>query len=180
MRVVQPPQDPYHLPTIHMFSLEALGDVFDFNIVPYNTGSYVWPEANMAIYIPFILYRSITAKIMGVVNGSPVSGNVDVGIYSKDGTRLVSSGSTAQAGTSTLQPFDIPDIPLGPGSFYMAIAVDNTIGKVYGRSTGHLLSFAAVGMAAQSAAFPLPLSATFATVTKTYIPYICLSTNVVL
>jgi hypothetical protein len=57
---------------------------------------------------------------MLVLNGATASGNMDVGIYDYAGTRLVSSGSTAQSGTSAFQDFDITDTLLGPGIFYLA------------------------------------------------------------
>jgi hypothetical protein len=65
------------------------------------------------------------------------SGNVDVGIYSSDGTtltRLVSSGSTAAAGASAVQTITVASAALVPSfSYYLAVAPDNatvTIGRV--------------------------------------------------
>src|SRR5690349_4226388 len=62
-----------------------------------------WPQANFAIYLPFQLGRKRTATHMACRNGGTASGNLDMGIYDTSGNRLASTGSTAQAGTNTIQ-----------------------------------------------------------------------------
>ena len=52
--------------------------------------------------------------------------NIDVGIYSADGTRIVSAGSTAQSGTEIAQNFAIADTLIGPGDFYLAMVMNGT------------------------------------------------------
>src|ERR1044072_5106370 len=119
--------------------------------------SAVFPAANRALYVPFRLSDPITVVKMFVLNGATVSGNIDVGIYDAVGTRLVSKGSTAQAGTSAIQEFDITDTRLGPGLFYMAVAMDNGTATLFRKSINNFFLRAA-GMFQQASAFALPRS----------------------
>jgi len=127
--------------------------------------SVAWQSANRAIYIPFRISRSILVLNMYTFNGAVVNGNLDIGIYDKHGTRIVSSGSTAQAGVSSIQTLNITDTVIGPGLFYMALAL-STNGTILFQNTGATGMFMkAMGLAQQANAFPLPANATFATYT---------------
>jgi hypothetical protein len=95
-------------------------------------------------------------------NGATAANNIDVGIYDAAGTRLVSAGSTAQAGTSDLQLFDVTDTLLGPGLFYFAVSFDGTTGTVFRHVVSQNFG-QALGVCQQTAsAHPLPATATFA------------------
>lgn len=131
----------------------------------------VWAAANQAFYLPFTIETACTVAQMITWNGTAVSGNVDVGIYSWGGTRLVSSGSTAQAGTSTLQVFDIANTALDPGDYYMAMAMDNVTGQIFRLSVSQYHGLA-YNIKIQASAFPLPATATFANPTAAYAPVI--------
>ena len=141
--------------------------------------SAVWTASNRAIYIPVWLSAPIVAVQLFAYNGSAVSGNIDVGLYAGDGTRLVSSGSTAQSGTSALQAFNITDTELGPGLCYLAVALDNTTGTVF-RVAGNTELQRGLGLFMQETAFPLPATATFAAISVNAIPVVGLSTRTVL
>jgi hypothetical protein len=134
---------------------------------PSTSGAY--PASNRALYIPFRLTRPFTVKTLFAVNGATASGNIDVGVYDSAGTRLVSSGSTAQAGTNAIQEFDVADTLLGVGQFYLALAMDNTTGTLFRVALSHLFLIPQ-GVAQQAAAFPLPATATFAQYASTYLP----------
>jgi hypothetical protein len=143
----------------------------EMNGMGFTPGSNTWPTANKAIYIPFPVRFPITVVKLFVENGTTVSGNIDVGIYDRGGARLVSSGSTAQSGTSAIQSFDITDTTLNPGLYYLAVAMDNT--------TAHLLRWGtssaiprAMGVMEQTSAFALPSTATFAALSSSYIPFV--------
>lgn len=134
--------------------------------------SFVWPAANRALYIPFIVEATVTAYQISVENGATVSGNLDVGLYSRFGARLASSGSTTQAGTSTIQPIDITDTVLAPGVYYMALCVDNTT-ATFIRSSTSLIALRMCGVQQQAVgAVTLPDPATFANPTSPYLPAI--------
>lgn len=139
------------------------------------TTSSTWVTANTAVYLPFVVYQPLTVVKMAVINGTVVSGNIDVGIYDTGQHRLVSKGSTAQAGTSAIQSFDITDTLLQPGEYYAAVAMDNTTGTLSQYQTSVTLAGAA-GCLSQATAFALPDPATFAAATSK-IPVVMLTTR---
>lgn len=94
--------------------------------VPGAASSTAWPAANRAIAYPFVLTNTATVLKMWVHNGATVNGNFDIGIYDEDWVRKVSSGSTAQAGTSVLQEVDVANTALSAGRYYMALCFDGT------------------------------------------------------
>lgn len=144
---------PYSMESIGM-TVAALADTAN--------ASQAWSPTNGAIFVPFSLWKPRTAKKMFVYNGAAVSGNVDVGIYNDAGTRLVSAGSTAQAGTDVVQEFDITDTALPAGQLlYMALAFDNTTATINGKSHGTPAAIVR-GILTMGSAFPLPSTATFA------------------
>lgn len=140
-------------------------------------GSGAWPDANRAIFIPFVLPADGTVVKLWCANGATASGNVDMGIYDESGTRKVSIGSTAQVGTSRIQEFDIGDTALTAGRYYLAIAKNTTTGTVFRSSSpgGATLLNAGLGILEQTTAFPLPATATFITSAMGYIPWCGLS-----
>lgn len=124
--------------------------------------SAVWPTANLAFYVP-ILVRDITT-IFGYwwYNGATVSGNVDCGIYDFTHTQLGHTGSTVQAGTSTVQSVAAgASFSIQPGLYYLALAMDNVTGTMFRSGTLGTLAPRVTGVAQQATAFPLPASATF-------------------
>jgi hypothetical protein len=138
-----------------------------------NGASAVYTSANQACYVPFEIQRPMTITRLWVLNGTAVSGNIDVGIYNGT-TRLVSSGSTAQAGTSTVQQFDITDTLIEPRmDLYFAVAMDNVTGTLFRHTMTFMLGRAAAGGSKiQAAAFPLPATATPVVTSTSYFPVI--------
>ena len=161
--------------SIHVSTIapESLG-LRAVGITNAGIASAVWPSANLAIFIPFTLPEASTALAMFSYNGATASGNLDVGLYKADGTKLVSMGSTAQSGTSRLQTLDITDTVLPAGELlYLAMAMDNATGTTF-RLTGsaNVGQLRACGVMQQASAFPLPSTATFATLTNNYCPVV--------
>jgi hypothetical protein len=132
-------------------------------------GSATWPAANRAIYVPLRVATPTVFSQAWLKNGSAVSGNVDIGIYSADGTRLVSTGSTAQSGTNAYQTIDMTDTLVGRGLYYIALSIDNTTATTFRRNLD-AASMRGVGVAQEASASPLPASATFAAVVSAYMP----------
>ena len=128
-----------------------------------------WFLANGALYIPFVVSRPFTARVMGVVNGGVTSGNIDVGIYDDQKNRLVSKGSTAQSGISVAQLMDITDTPLNPGVYYMGVACDNTTANFWKFPCTNV-AITALGVLVQATAFPLPATAAWTAGSSTGIP----------
>jgi hypothetical protein len=125
-------------------------------------GSATFPAANRALLLPFRVVEASIVKQIYVVNGATASGNIDVGIYAPDGTRIISSGSTAQSGTSVMQVFNVTDTLIDRGYYYMAVAMDNTTGTLL-RNNISAQNAKYQGFAAMESAFPLPATVTPAT-----------------
>lgn len=159
---------------IHPFAVDAIGLSIQAANTLNTTASATYPSSNRALFVPFRLFVSFTATRMFSYNGASVSGNIDVGIYSSEGNRIVSSGSTAQAGTNALQEFDLTDTTLVPGLYYMAVSMDNTTGTLF-RSVLGVRNVRLANMMQMASAFPLPASATFAGCVTSYGPVIGVS-----
>lgn len=151
-------------------SPEAIGTLIRLLGVAGNYASATWPTANLAIYYPFVLRSAILVTQLWTSNGAASSQTRDVGIFSFDGTKLISSGSTAGSGTTALQLYNVTDTMIGPGIFYMGMSSSGTT-NAFTRMTPSTATRAnAFGMYQQVTAFPLPANATFATVTNAYVP----------
>ena len=135
-------------------------------------GASAWGTANVAIHMPFIVRHSFPIKQLRLVNGAAVSGNLDLGVYDSDAeglarTLLVSTGSTAQSGTTDVQLVNVSTNILSAGLYYMASVLDNGTGEVFGpslRLQTNLSSADSIntmdGVFQEASAFPLPATAT--------------------
>lgn len=132
--------------------------------------SATWPTANKAFYIPFFLYQPELVTRVFVINGSTASGNWDVGVYNDAGARLVSSGATAQSGTTTIQFADVTDTLLPAGAYYMGCSFSGTTGTAIRLAWSNLTYGRGAGCKVQTSAHALPASATFALVDTTFLP----------
>lgn len=133
-------------------------------------GSAVWPLANLAIFMPFELETPFLVSKLWWANGATVAGNVDCGVYTRDGTKLVSTGSTAQATSNAVQSVAVTSILLLPDSYYFALSASNVGGAFYQPTTSVSAQLASMGIAEQAAAVPLPATFTLATTTRTRFP----------
>lgn len=138
--------------------------------------STTFPTANAAIYIPFWLPEARTVTQVFWHNGATSNGQVDVGIYDNDGTRKVSAGSTTQTPINVIQSVDVTDTALAAGRYYLAVAMDDATGTLFCWTSTVQLS-KSFGLAWQLAAFPLPATATFSTITQTQLPLVGLTTR---
>lgn len=154
------------------WSPEAIGPQIAFYGAWTTFGSATWPSANLAIGYPFVLPEPRTALQMWVFNGSAVSGNIDAGIYTAAGAKLVSMGSTAQSGTSTLQLLNITDTVLPANTLlYAWLAVDNTTATITRLAGGvSLAQTGGTGVVQMASAFALPSTVTPAAIASNYIP----------
>lgn len=100
------------------------------NLSPYSScvqigmvsTAYTHPANDLAIYCPVRFHERVVVRRLMATIQVP-SGNVDIGIYSAGGIRLVSTGTTAAASDLTV---DVTDTVVGPGLFYLAFTADNT------------------------------------------------------
>jgi hypothetical protein len=80
---------------------------------------------NLARFFPFVIPEPILVMKLFWHNGGTASGNVDVGIFSEDGKKIISTGAQAQGTISVLQEFDIADTVIGRGRFYLGISASS-------------------------------------------------------
>jgi hypothetical protein len=117
--------------------------------------------ANLARGYPFYLSEPALVAKVWWFNGATASGNIDVGVYTLDGTKLFSSGAQAQGTINVIQEFDITDFQLGRGAYYAAISCSSATATLF--SNGYNLHFAkAHGWWQMATAHPLPTSVTLA------------------
>jgi len=143
-------------------------------VIPTPTVSAKWPVANLAMFVPFTLSEMVVIKRMIVLVGTGTGGNIDVGLYDANGNRLVSSGSTLLETVSRAQFFDIADIQLNAGRYYMAEA-ENATTPYLGYATDPGWS-SMLGVREMAAAFPLPATATFTdNVVRSFFPLLAVT-----
>ncbi len=136
--------------------------------------SLTWPVANTAFYLPVWIPWPYSVERVFWVNGSSVtSTNMDFGIYTADGTRIYSTGSTAASGASATQ-YVTPgtDILLTPGRYYFALSDSSTTANRGGSGTT-AFSVARVrlaGLLQEASALPLPATMTPAAVANSCFP----------
>lgn len=163
-------------PTITPYSLYSIGR----NLISSFGGSesvVAWPLANRAYFVPFSINQTMVITQLFASNGTTASNSIDLGIYDDNGVRLVSTGSTLQAGTSTLQVINITDTTIGAGRYYMAMAMNGTTGTNKSFSTTAVQN-QAMGTFLMATAFPLPATVTFAQNTTAFVPNMGLATVV--
>lgn len=136
-------------------------------------GVATWPAANRAIYTPFTVGASLTVVSIGTVIGN-VGGTIDFGVYDELGVSLyLHGGATATANTFYKVT---TNFSLGRGIYYLGIASSGTAIELFRHSaslfggSGGVPAIDAVGIKQQASAYPLPASATFATVASGYMP----------
>jgi hypothetical protein len=129
--------------------------------------STAWGTANLAYFYPVWVPESCVLTKLWWQNGATANGNVDVGVYTDQGNRLISTGTTLQTGTSVIQSVDITDTPVPAGLLYFAIALSSATGTIWSVAASLSGSLAIMSGYQQATAFPLPNPATFATTVGT-------------
>ncbi len=133
-------------------------------------GSATWPAANRALFMPLMIQNPSVATGFWVLNGSSLTGNIDLGIYDENFVRLVSTGAKVTAGAASIQYHDATDTLIPRGRHYLAISVASASCQIqrYGSATLGLIS--AFGVVQMESAHPLPTTATPATIGAGYVP----------
>jgi hypothetical protein len=165
--------------TIFTASYEAMFDLLA-PLADAATGGGAWPAANRALLVPFEIASPRVVTEIVWYNGSGISGNVDAGIYTTAGGRIVSTGSTAQSGSTAQQVVDITDTLLLPGVYYMALAMDNGTGTIVRWQNYGTQQLIASGMQQAATAFPLPDPVTLANPATNYVPCMALGFQTVM
>ncbi len=149
---------------IHQRSITCWGDLRSASAV----AATLWPTANKAFYFPVAVRFPFVLK-QWFIASSVTSGNFDIGLYSTGGTKLYSSGATAQSGATNLQVVTQTATLLNPGWYYLALAFDNGTAQLFASNPG-ITILKAMGAAVQTSAYTLPATATFATADVSYVP----------
>lgn len=154
------------LPTITCFSPESMPHISNFGVATPLSNLL---QQNRAYIIPFHLEEPIIITKLFCINGATVNGNFDIGIYSSSFVRLLSTGSTAQAGTNAIQAIDVTDTVIGPGDFYMALATGSATATFFTQNIATTPGQRS-GMLMQNTAFALPATLTPITITSGLTP----------
>lgn len=170
------PRNPLGPSPIGAFSTYGEGSgVVDFlqNFGQQMQSAGSWPTANLAVFVPVVVGTHITVYQLGWQNAGTLSGNVDAGIYDKSRTKLVSTGSTAQAGANAFQLVDIADTVLPRGVYYLALAVDNLTAQfMFPGGSFQAGNYRGCGCGEQASAFPLPGTATITGINSNRVPVV--------
>lgn len=145
---------------ITTYGPESLGDEL---AACWGTGpaSTVWPTAAKAIYVPCEIGEPTTVVKGFWLNGATAAGNIDIGIYREDGTKVVTMGNTAQGTINIPQEVDIADTILMPGRYFLALSCSLGTATLFMSSpTAPLCQM--MGIYTQVSANVLPASATYA------------------
>lgn len=135
------------------------------------SASAVYPSSNLLIAYPFMLDAPAIARQLYWYNGAAVSGNVDIALLATNGDRLVSSGSTAQSGTSVLQVVNVTDTALAPDTlYYVALACDNTTATFFRWTAANANIWRTVGVVEAASSFTIPATNTLAVMATNYLP----------
>lgn len=168
------------MPAIAAHSACALGPVLSA-IRAGSPASTAWPLANLAIFVPFVVERITTVARFGWITGAAPAGNVDCGVYSESGARLVSIGSTAIGAAGVLvTAAPGASIVIGPGVYFLGIACSGVGATFSAQAVTNASVGRAAGMLEMAAAFPLPANAVFAAYGRTIVPPVAFSQSAVL
>lgn len=167
------PHARFHKPVISSVSTETpLSGTYVALGGAAPTGSGAYPTANLAMYVPFQIWTPYLVRRVWWANGTTtIAGNVDVGVYAQDGTRLFSAGATAQATASINQSVALgtPSL-LSPGSYYMAFSSSSNTATFFRLSVSVARVGQMFGLAQEATANPLPATFTQAAFAQTIVP----------
>lgn len=96
------------------------------------TASSTLSSSNIVLY-QVVVTEPYRVRRFWWQNGVTVNGNVDVGVFAEDGTRIASTGSTAQSGSSTMQQVSA-DFTLGIGRYWIGLASTSSTGTFAGKT----------------------------------------------
>jgi len=135
--------------------------------------SAVWPAANRAVYIPFLVQsrQCVVTQLFFYLDVFSAA-NYDIGIYDATKKRVVSMGSTAVPNTpATMVLANIADTALLPGQYWlgMVVSVAATL-TVFRHATANYLAVASGMQQEALGSTVLPDPPTFANLSSSFQP----------
>lgn len=128
--MIDPPVAQLHIYTLGRYGPASVVAPFVLGgTAGYN--STVFPATNRALYYPLQIPVGFTVARFMASNGAAVAGTFDIGLFSQSGAKLISTGSTTQTGTSTIQFVDVTNQSFPPGFYYLGMVVSNTASARY-------------------------------------------------
>lgn len=132
-----------------------------------------WPAANRAIYVPmWIPWPYPVVRVFWVVGSANTATNMDFGIFTASGTKIYSTGSTAEGTVSTTQYTTPTQFVLAPGRYYFALSCSTTTASCGGVGTVAATALSAERQAGllQEASLPLPATMTGVAMAASCVP----------
>lgn len=128
--------------------------------------------ANRCVYQPICIQRPVTVT-NALISVVTQNGNLDVGIYTWAGVRIVANGGVA-VGAAGTQQVDFADTALTPGWYQLAFACSSStaVFRCHNPQAGGMRS---LGLRQQATAYPVPATATFANYATALAPQIALA-----
>lgn len=139
--------------------------------------------ANKAVLYPFQVSLPTFVRKFWFVVGTVAAGNVDMGIYTTDGVRLVSTGTTAATVTAGVQIITLGSAyRLNPGTYMLGFACDSALCDIVGLAdnSASALELVGLGWVQAASSFVLPATMTFANYSEVNIYMFGLSTQTVM
>ena len=136
-------------------------------------GTLTWPAANTAFFVPMWIPFAYPVRRVFWANQTVTTQNMDFGIYTADGSRIYSTGSTAASGANAPQ-YVTPstDFILAPGRYYFALSDSSTTANEGGQgsSAPALARLRLAGVLEETSALPLPATMTPVAATNSRFP----------
>lgn len=85
-----------------------------------------WGTQYRAIYVPVRIPSAVTVVELAYGCQSTATGNVDIGLYTASGSKLISTGSTAKSTSTAVISVDVTDTSITAGLYYLALNNDTT------------------------------------------------------
>lgn len=146
------------------------------NLNVSNPASTAWGTANLGIFVPFWCPTVFKFTVFTWRNGATISGNLDVGVYSWDGTKIITLGSTAQAaGANAIQTGTVASTTLSINKYWLGMSLSSTTGTIYCDPAVNVGLACALGVFNQASVLPLPSTLTLVNPTSVNIPDITIS-----
>ena len=124
-----------------------------------------WGTANLAVYYPIVLPDPCVITKLFWQNGGVVAGTVDLGWFTQEGGRIISTGPQTQTGVSATQLIDITDTALPPGPLYLGLLCSNATATVWAVGAAAVFNAMPLGVYQQAVGSgTLPNPATFASI----------------